>query len=82
MKIHITVEASAQEMREFLGLPNIQPLQEEILEQLRENLHKGMAGFDPQSLLKPLLTPQLQTVEQWQKLFWDAFTQQKTESEE
>ena len=31
MKANINVEAIAQEMREFLGLPNVQPLHDDVL---------------------------------------------------
>lgn len=74
MKININVDATAQEMREFLGLPNVQPLQDEILEIIRKNMHKGVAGFDPLTLMKPLLPVQVQSMETFQKAFWDAFT--------
>ena len=80
MKITINVEASAQEMREFLGLPNVQPLQDEIIAAIRENMHKGVAGFDPMTLMKPLLPAQMQSLEMLQKIFWDAFTQKKAAS--
>lgn len=80
MKITINVEASAQEMREFLGLPNVQPLQDEIIAAIRENMHKGVAGFDPMTLMKPLLPAQMQSLEMLQKIFWDAFTQKKPSS--
>jgi len=73
MKIHVSVEATAQEMREFLGLPNVRPLQDEILKAVQENMRKGVAGFDALSLMKPLLPVQLQSIEMLQKAFWDAF---------
>ena len=34
MKINVTVDATAQEMREFLGLPNVQPLQQQQQQQI------------------------------------------------
>lgn len=74
MKINISVDATAQEMREFLGLPNVQPLQDEMLEIIRKNMHKGVTGFDPLTLMKPLLPVQVQSMETFQKAFWDAFT--------
>ena len=74
MKVTVTVEATAQEMREFLGLPNVQPLQDEMLQMIRDNMHKGVAGFDPLTLMKPLFPAQIQSMEMLQKAFWDAFT--------
>lgn len=73
MKININVEATAQEMREFFGLPNVQPLQDDMIQVIRENMQKGVAGFDAMTLMKPLLPTQIQSMELLQKAFWDAF---------
>ena len=35
MKVNVSVEATAQEMREFLGLPNVQPLHDDLLQVVR-----------------------------------------------
>ena len=82
MKINISIDASAEEMREFLGLPNIRPLQEDMLQAIRKNMQQGAAGFDPLSLMKPLFPAQMQSMEMLQKSFWDAFnTTNTTETE-
>lgn len=75
MKINVSIEATAQEMRDFLGLPNVQPLQDEMMQVIRDNMQKGVAGFDALSLMKPLLPVQLPALEALQKAFWDAFVQ-------
>ena len=71
MKISVDVEATPKELREFFGLPDVQPLQEEMLSKVRENMSKGMAGFDAVTLLKPFLPEHLQSMEGWQKAFWE-----------
>jgi hypothetical protein len=73
MKINISVETTAQEMREFFGLPNVQSLQDEILQAISDNMKKGTVGFEALNLLKPLLPPQFHSMELFQKAFWDAF---------
>ena len=73
MKVSIEIEATAQEMREFLGLPDIRPLQEELMQAIRENMNQGMSGFDPLSLMRPLFPAQMQSMELLQKAFWDAY---------
>ena len=82
MKINVTVDATAQEVREFLGLPNVQPLQDEILEVIRDNMKKGVSGFDALNLMRPMLPPQFQSMELFQKAFWDAFTKKGTALQE
>ena len=73
MKITVDIEATAQEMREFLGLPNVQPLQDEVMDTILENMKHGVTGFDAMTLMKPMLPAQMQSMETLQKAFWDAF---------
>lgn len=72
MKVTIELDATPKEYREFLGLPDVQPLQEEILKEISGRMQQGMAGFDPVSLLRPLLPENLKSLEMWQKAFWNA----------
>ena len=76
MKINISIDATAEEMREFLGLPNIKPLQDDMMTSIRDNMQKGTAGFDPATLMKPLFPAQMQSMEMLQRAFWDAFQKQ------
>ena len=71
MKVNVSVEATAQEMREFLGLPNVQPLHDDILQAVRDNMQRGVINFDALGLLKPLLPSQFHSMEMVQK-FWEA----------
>ena len=71
MKVNVSVEATAQEMREFLGLPNVQPLHDEILKAVRSNMQRGVVNFDALGMLKPLLPTQMYSMEMMQK-FWEA----------
>ncbi len=71
MKVNVSVEATAQEMREFLGLPNVQPLHDEMMQALRDNVQRGVVNFDSLGLLKPLLPAQFHSMEMVQK-FWEA----------
>ena len=80
MKVSIDIEATAQEMREFLGLPDIRPLQEELMQAIRDNMNQGVSGFDPLNLMRPLFPAQMQSMELLQKAFWDAYN--KADSEE
>lgn len=71
MKVNVSVEATAQEMREFLGLPNVQPLHDDILQAMRDNIQRGVVNFDALGLLRPLLPTQFNSMEMVQK-FWEA----------
>ena len=71
MKVNVTVEATAQEMREFLGLPNVQPLHDEILQVMRKNVERGVVNLEALGMLKPLWPAQWHSMEMVQK-FWEA----------
>ncbi|MFX6857783.1 DUF6489 family protein, partial [Acinetobacter baumannii] len=45
MKITVNIDCTPQEAREFLGLPNIQPMQEKVMKQVEEKLLAGVAGM-------------------------------------
>ena len=53
MKINISMKTTPAEFREFLGLPEVQPLQAEMIEKIREQMQAGAEGFDPLSLMRP-----------------------------
>ncbi|MBK8510124.1 MAG: hypothetical protein V9G63_07510 [Candidatus Competibacter sp.] len=72
MKVNVSVEATAQEMREFLGLPNIQPLHDDMMQSIRDNVKRGSINFESfNQFFKPLLPVQLHSMEMVQK-FWEA----------
>ncbi|MDG4553861.1 MAG: hypothetical protein P9E24_06395 [Candidatus Competibacter sp.] len=79
MKVNVSVEATAQEMREFLGLPNVQPLHDDMMQALRDNVQRGVINFDSLGLLKPLLPAQFHSMEMVQK-FWEAIAKASTGS--
>jgi hypothetical protein len=78
MKITITIDATPAEVRESFGLPDLKPLQEDIVQTLRDNMQKGMQGFDPMTLLSTVWPAQLQTLQTMQKAFWDNLTKTVT----
>ncbi|HSS65206.1 MAG TPA: DUF6489 family protein [Gammaproteobacteria bacterium] len=74
MQIKITVDATPEEMRRFFGLPDVAPLQEEMIERMREKMRAGEAGFDPLTLMQHYLAPNMSNLEAMQKAFWESVT--------
>ncbi len=74
MKIRIKVDMTPVEMREFLGLPNVQPLQEEMLESLRRRMQSGIDDFDPVQMMRPFVAPDPAGMEAMQKAFWKSLS--------
>ncbi len=73
MKIKIDIEATPQEIRSFFGLPDLEPLQREMVDIIRKNMSAGIEGFDPMTVMKPFIFPeQSQAFSALQKSFWNA----------
>ncbi len=72
MKIQLDIDTTPQELRTFFGLPDVEPLQREMLEQIRKQMEQGVAGFDPMGLMKPFLPENLQSLQAMQKQFWES----------
>jgi hypothetical protein len=75
VKIRVDVDITPQELRDFFGLPNIQPMQDELIAKIRENMQRGIEGFDPATLMRPFLPEHLRSLEALQKSFWDSWSQ-------
>ncbi len=74
MKATIVIDATPQEMRELLGLPEVQALQKEAMEKIRAKMLAGIESNDMTELMK-LYMPmpeQMSTMEGLQKTMWDA----------
>ncbi len=75
MKFEIEVEATPIEARQFLGLPDVTPLHDLWLAQMRELMTNGIQPADVERMMKswtagvPGLT---ENMERWQQLFWTA----------
>ena len=74
MKINISMKTTPAEFREFLGLPEVQPLQAEMIERIREQMQAGAEGFDPLSLMRPFIAPNVQSMEAMQRAFWNGLS--------
>lgn len=56
MKIRLEFDISPHEARQVLGLPDVDQLQREVIEAIRERMVAGVEGFDPLSLLRSFFT--------------------------
>lgn len=74
MKITVDVDCTPQEARAFLGLPNIEPMQEKLVAELQEQLSKYLANTDPATMLKTWFPEGIKDIGQLQEQFWRQFT--------
>lgn len=52
MKVTIDIDCTPAEAREFLGLPNIQPMQEKAMKAVEEKLLSSIASMSPDAILR------------------------------
>ncbi len=74
MKVTINVECSPEEARAFLGLPDVGPLQNSMLDQMKSQMQKATAAMEPEVMLKALFPLQSEGMADLQKAFWGQFT--------
>ena len=73
MKINIDIDCTPEEARRFLGLPDVAPLQAEMMRAIQERMMKALATMEPEALMKTWLPAGALTLEQMQKAFWQQF---------
>jgi hypothetical protein len=71
MKITIDIDCTPQELRAFLGLPHIEPMQDALIAQMQERLAKYLEAMDPEALMKLWLPGGVQGLAQIQERFWN-----------
>lgn len=52
MKITIEVDCTPAEARAFMGLPDVEPLQAEVMAEIQRRVMNALSMTDPQQLLK------------------------------
>ncbi len=69
MKFHIDVEMSPAEMRKLMGLPDLEGLQQRMLDDIQTRMEQGVEGYDPMELMQPYLKTSLAGMDMMQRLF-------------
>ena len=75
MKVKVEVDCTPEEARTFLGLPDVQPMQEALMKELGMRLKANIKAMDPENMIRTWLPAGMQNVEQLQKMFWSQVQQ-------
>jgi hypothetical protein len=67
MKINIEIDCTPLEAREFMGLPDVQPMQAAILEKLQARMMASLESLSPEGLMKTWFDPKM--AERFQDMF-------------
>ena len=76
MKITMNIECSPEEARRFLGLPDVAPMQEELLNVYRDRMMESISTLDPEAMIKNWMSGSGSGMEEMQKAFWSQFGSQ------
>lgn len=69
MKINIEIDCTPDEARRFLGLPDVAPMQQRVLEAMESRLVDAISNADPANLVETWLPLGIKGIEQWQSLW-------------
>jgi len=69
MKIKLDIDCTAEEARKFLGLPEVQPLQEALLKEVQEQMSANIKAMDAKAMIETWLPATLKGFEQLQQMF-------------
>jgi len=75
MKVRIEMDMTPEEARAFMGLPDVAPIQQQMLEEMRSRMRTAFDAGDPEAMMKawmPLGGPE--AFQKFQKFFWDSAT--------
>lgn len=64
----ISIDMTPEEMRTLMGWPDVQGLQQEMIEKIREQMDAGAEGYDPLSLMQPFFAQSASSMESFQKM--------------
>ncbi len=69
MKVTIEVDCTPIEAREFLGFPNVQPMQKAMMDNLQERMMSNMDKFSPEALMQTWFSFDPNLAKQMQDMF-------------
>jgi hypothetical protein len=73
MKVNVTIDCTPEEARNFMGLPDLKPMQDRMMGEIERRLRAGVESMNPESLVKTWLPASMQGIEQVQQIqhaFW------------
>ena len=70
MKFKFDIECTAEEARQFFGLPDVAPMQERLMDDLESRLHDNLKNMEPEKMMSTWLPATIQSWAEMQKMFW------------
>jgi hypothetical protein len=68
MKFSVDVDCTPEEARAFLGLPDVKPMQEQLMQELQERMAANIRAMEPEAMIRTWLPATLRGFEQFQEI--------------
>lgn len=68
MNVKIEIDCTPQEARTFLGLPNVEPLNDHLVDEMKKRMDANIAALNPEELMKTWSAFGMQAQEQFRQL--------------
>lgn len=75
MRFQINIDCTPEEAREFFGLPDILPMQQDLMELVSRRLSENIQTMEPEMLMKTWVPALFQGWTDIQSQFWNQFSQ-------
>lgn len=66
MKLKVSFDCTPEEARVFFGMPDVQPFQNAVLEEMQSKVKAGFGAMDPVELFRSMLNQYAGSMEQIQ----------------
>jgi hypothetical protein len=80
MKITINIDCTPAEARQYMGLPDVAPMQEAMLRELQERMMANITSLQPAEMIKSWRPMGMESWLEMQKAFWTQRTSVGTHS--
>jgi hypothetical protein len=81
MKVTIEIDCTPIEARQFFGLPNVEPMQAAVMQELEKLMLADVERFSPEGLIKSWLSAGPQNTQQMAEFFRGMFSPSKRDNE-
>ena len=72
MKVRIEIDCTPEEARRFMGLPDVTPVHDQMVEQMKKAAAGELPAIDPEAMMKMWFPMGGEALEELQKAFWGA----------
>jgi hypothetical protein len=69
MKVNIEIDCTPLEARQFMGLPDVQPMQNAMMDKLQQKMAENIDKFSPEAILQNWFSFDPKMAERFQDMF-------------